>query len=106
MFKIKSNPTFPATLTLVGQGVEQKLNLVYRHRTKEERQALLDSLMEEGAAFEQRISAAVLDVVESWDADAELDSNGLELLDQYQPGAVLAIWRGYFEAMMVSRKGN
>ena len=24
MFKIKSNPTFPATLTLVGQGVEQQ----------------------------------------------------------------------------------
>ena len=106
MFKIKTNPTFPATLTIVGQGVEQKLNLVYRHRTKDEREALLESLREDGAPFDQRLRAAVLDVVETWDADAELDSNGLDLLDQYQPGAVLAIWRGYFDAITVSRKGN
>lgn len=106
MFKIKTNPTFPATLTIVGQGLQQKLELVYRHRTKDERDALLARLRDNSTDFSKTLRAVVLDVLESWDADADVSEEGLELLDQYQPGAVIAIWQGYFEALTVSRKGN
>ena len=106
MFKVKTNPTFPATLTIVGQGVEQQLKLVYRHRGKDERDWLIDKVRASDKPFEENLRELVLDIVESWDADVELSAEGLETLDSYQPGAVLAIWQGYFQAMAVSRKGN
>jgi hypothetical protein len=102
MFTVKTNPTFPATLTIIGQGIEQKLNVVFRHRTKDERAALAASLTDRT----KTLGDCVLDILESWDADVDLNIDGLELLESYQPGAAFAIWEGYFQALMVARKGN
>lgn len=106
MFKVKTNPTFAATLTIVGQSIEQKLNVIFRHRGKAQRDELLDKVRSDDQPFDQNLREVVLDIVESWDADVELDAEGLATLDSYQPGAVLAIWQGYFQAIMVARKGN
>jgi len=102
MFKIKSDPTFPATLTIVGQGREQKLELVFRHRTRTEYADLLKAVGETSKTLE----AAVLDVVDSWTADAPLSEETLKLLEEHQPGACWAILTGYQNALAVARKGN
>lgn len=102
MFRIKSEPTFSATLTIVGQGREQKLELVFRHRTRTEYADILDAV----AKGEKSIEDAVLDVVESWVADAELNRESLKLLEEHQHGACWAILTGYQNALAVARKGN
>lgn len=102
MFKIKSEPTFAATLTIVGQGREQKLPLVFRHRTRTQYADLLKGVAESTKTLE----AAVLDVVDSWEADGELSEDTLKLLDEHQPGACWAILTGYQQALAVARKGN
>ncbi|WP_396615446.1 phage tail assembly chaperone [Lysobacter soli] len=102
MFKIKSEPTFPATITIIGQGREQKLALVFRHRIRTEYADLLQAV----AKGEKTVEDAVLEVVESWEADAELSRDTLVLLDEQQPGACWAILMGYQSALGVARKGN
>lgn len=102
MFTIKANPTFPTTLTIVGQGREQKLALVYRHKTLDEHKALLDDWRE----GRRDAADVVLELVESWSADMELSKESLQLLHQEQPGADVAIIIGFAEAFQVSRKGN
>lgn len=102
MFQVIPNPTFAATLTIVGQGREQKLNLVYRHTTIDEYSAKLQSL----GKGELSLADVVLDIVESWEADMELSKEGIDLLQQHQPGCAAAILSGYGDASMVARKGN
>lgn len=101
-FQIKANPTFPASLTIVGQGREQKLNVVFRHKTRTEYADLLKSL----ADGELDAAGLVLALLESWDADAPLDQSGLDLLQEHQPGADFAIISAYGEALAVARKKN
>jgi hypothetical protein len=102
MFTIKANPTFPATLTIVGQGREQKLSLVYRHKSRDEHRDLLEAWRE----GKKDVTDVVLELVESWDADMELSNESVQMLHQEQPGADVAIIAGYSEAFGVSRKGN
>lgn len=102
MFTVKAPETFKATLTIVGHGREQKLNLTYRHHTAEEYQALFQAV----GAGEKSMVQAVLDIVTAWDADTELDTAGVELAGQQQIGLLWAILQGYQDAIAVARKGN
>lgn len=102
MFKVKAPETFDATLTIVGQGREQKLKLKYRHLLKDAYKALMDKL----AAGETTAAQVVLDMVVEWDADADLDTDGVELALQHQIGLDTAIIHGYAQAIQVARKGN
>jgi hypothetical protein len=102
MFKIKADPTFNAALTIIGQGREQKLTLTFRHRSRAEYLAMLDKL----STGEIEPADALLDIVEKWDADADLPRENILLLQENQPGADLAILQGYGEALAVARKGN
>lgn len=101
-FQIKANPTFEASLTIVGQGREQKLSVTYRHKTSKEYAALLDRL----GNSEIDIAEAVLELVDKWDADAPLSRQSLEMLQDEQPGADFAILNAYGEALTVARKKN
>jgi len=101
-YQVKANPTFPASLTLVGQGRKQKLNLVFRHKTQDERDKLFDQLQ----ASEKDVTDLLLELTESWDADVGLDRAGIEVLKQHQPGADLAILNGYGRAMQVELEKN
>lgn len=102
MFHIDPNPTFKASLRLHGQGRTQTLNVVYRHKDRDEFTALLESLSKGD------VSAAdvVLALVESWDADAPLEPASVERLGKVQPGADMAIIDGYSEALTVARAKN
>lgn len=102
MFKIKAPEKIPATLTIVGQGREQKLKLTYRHKTREQFAEFVDSV----AKGEKTACEAVLEIVESWEADAPLDADSIAVLQSHQPGADWAIVNGYSEALAVARKGN
>ena len=80
----------------------QKLSLVFRHRTRTEYGDLLQAV----AKSEKAVEDAVLEVVESWEADAELSRDTLVLLEEQQMGACWAILMGYQTALAVARKGN
>lgn len=101
-FKIQANPTFEATITLVGQGREQRLKLVFRHMTRTQYRDLLNEVGKE----EKSVESAILELIDSWDADAELSIESLRLMDDHQPGAAWSILAGYGEALGVARKGN
>lgn len=102
MFTIKANPMFDASLTIVGQGREQKLNVTFRHKSRADHIAMLEQL----STGELKPTQAILDIVEKWDADADLSAESVELLQQEQPGAEWAILTAYGEALAVARKGN
>jgi len=102
MFKVKAPEKFDATLTIIGQGREQKLKLTYRHMLKDEYKALVDKL----SAGELTPAHVILEMVSSWEADVTLDTEGVELALQHQIGLDTAIIHGYAQAVQVARKGN
>lgn len=102
MFKVKAPEVFEATLTIVGQGREQKLKLKYRHLLKDAYKALVEKL----AGGEITAAQVILDMVSEWDADVDLDTEGVELALQHQIGLDTAIIHGYAQSIQVARKGN
>jgi hypothetical protein len=102
MFKIKAEATIPATLTIVGQGRSQTLKVQFKHKTLKERQALQDRLL----AGEVSVNEVLLEVVESWEAEEPLNMETLDLLQDEQPGANMAILSAYGEAHEVAREKN
>lgn len=102
MFTILPNPLIPATLTIVGQGREQSLKLVYRHTPVDTYLGMMTAIGEDTLKPE----AAALQLVESWEADAELGEATMQQLQNDQPGVVWAIITGYGQALKVERKGN
>ena len=102
MFEVKAPETIPTTITISGQGREQKLALVYRSKTRDEYQAMLDKLR----AGEASMVDLLLELVDSWEASVPLNREGLLLLQQHQPLCDYAILVGYGDAHTVARKGN
>ena len=102
MFKIKADPTFEASITVVGQGREQKLSMTFRHKTRTEYADLVQSV----ADGKKAIDEVLLELIEKWDADMDLNKDSLKLLHEHQPGSDWAILIGYGEALAVTRKGN
>lgn len=105
MFKIKADPTFDASLTIVGQGREQVLNVTFRHKTHTEYSDLLLKLADP-KKNKMDTADAILQLVEKWDADADLTRENIVALREEQPGADWAIITGFGEALTVARKGN
>ncbi len=99
-FQIIANPTIPATITIVGQGREQKLNVVFRHKTSSEYEALMKQLHD----GEITIADLLLALLDAWEADQPVSKEAIELLREHQPGADLAIASAYNEALNVERK--
>lgn len=102
MFDVKPPETFKAVLTLVGQGREQKLPVVFRHK---DREGYAD-LLKKWADGKIKPVDAVLELVASWEANADLSATTLTKLDKDQPGTLWAIVTGYGQALGVARKGN
>lgn len=102
MFSVKPPEKINASLSLEGQGRKQTLKLVYRHRARKDYAAMLDKIGRNKLAAED----AVIDLVESWEADADLTPEVLRQLDEDQPGTLWAILTGYGKALTVAREGN
>jgi len=102
MFKTKGEATIPAALTILGQGQQQELKLSYKHVPRS-RYAELLAKIHEGQMTADKVA---LDLVDSWEADAELSLGALQDMDDHQPGSVWAIVQGYGTALQVALKGS
>ncbi len=102
MFKIAAEPTFDASLTIVGQGREQTLNVTFNAMPASEYRQMFKDISDGSLA----VPDALLRILKSWDADAELSKATLEKLQDHQPGSDWAILTGYGDALAVARKGN
>ena len=91
--------TLPWTLTLVGQGSSDKLNLVYHNRKTSEFQATLKT---PGLT----LGGVVPYLVESWDTDFPLTEEGVADFDDEYPGTVKAVIDGYHEARQKEAEKN
>ncbi len=101
-FNTKPSPTFPGTITITGQGVQQVLNVTFRHKTKTRYGEIFAGLADGTIQPED----AVMEVVEKWDADRELTPQGIRAIMEDLPGFDWAVLTGYGEALTVGRKGN
>ena len=102
MFHIAANPTFDASLIITGQGREQTLNCTFKHKTRSDYLAMLESIRDGSLT----VPDAILSIVEKWDADERLSAASIAKLQDQQPGIDWAIVTGYGEALAVARKGN
>lgn len=105
MFKLTPNPTFDATLTIIGQGQEQKLKVTFRHMDADAYAELL-ALLNPDAEDHITEADAILKIVEKWDADGELTNENVDAACKNFPGFGWAIIGGYGNALTVARKGN
>lgn len=103
MFKIQQEPKFEASVTIIGQGREQTLNLTFRAKPRSEYTKLLEAL---DYAKPDTAVDAVVALVEAWDADAPVSKESVAMLADHQPGAEWAIIHAYTEALAVAKKGN
>lgn len=100
MFKIKQEPTFPGSIKIVSMGREQALNVTFRAVTASEYDKLAKN------KGDPRGEEAFLALVESWDADMELNKDSVAALNEHQPGAVWQVVLHYGESLLAARKGN
>ena len=103
MFKIKANPTFPATVKIRAPGGEvQELKVVFRHKRKDE----VVAFFHEAPAKDRSDADCILEIVESWDADMDLSAKSIEELIQVFPKAPLSIFNAYMAELIDARLGN
>ena len=102
LFKTKPPETFPATMILVGQGREETLKAVCKHRARDDYFAMIERATKGEVSPEQ----VVMDLLASWEADEELSADTLRQMDNDRPGIVWAIITAYGKALGVALKGN
>ena len=103
MFKIKANPTFPATVKIRAPGGEvQELPVVFKHMRKDDVKAFFEEAAAKGRADED----CILDLVESWKADMPLSRESITELMQNYPSSAHAIFACYMQELIDARLGN
>lgn len=103
MFKIKANPTFPATVKIRVPGGEfQELKVTFRHKRKDEVKDFFATASEK----ERSDVDCLLDLIESWEADQPLSSDSLAELMQNYPSAAHSIFSAYMQELIDARLGN
>lgn len=103
MFKIKANPTFPATVKIRAPGGEvQELSVVFRHKRMDD----VKEFFKEASDTGRNDADCLLDLIESWKADQELSADSLNELMQNYPSAARSIFSTYMEELIEARLGN
>lgn len=97
MFEIENQPTFPGSITIKSLGREQKMEVTFRAKTRDEYKALID---------EKTGEEIFLELVESWNAKIPLTKEGVAKLENHQPGAVWCVIGYYGEQLRAAREGN
>lgn len=77
--------TLPTTLTIIGQGSTDKLNITYHNRKTTEVEAKL------------REGNLIPFIVESWDTDFELTEEGIAAFEDEYPGIVEIVITGFWK---------
>lgn len=101
-FNTKAAPTFQGSITIIGQGREQKLEGTMKHMSSDAYGQLFAGLANGTIKPEQ----AILDIFEQWNADRPLTPDGVREVLQDMPGFDWAVVTGYGDALTVARKGN
>lgn len=96
--KRKTAETIPLALTLVAQGEEVTINIVYHNRKGSEISAKHD----EGVTMAELVRY----LVKSWDAEFGLTDADLTDLEDAYPGTLLAVMEAYNDARTVARAKN
>ena len=103
MFKIKANPTFPATVKIRAPGGEvQELPVVFKHMRKDD----VKGFFEQAAEKNRSDVDCILDLVESWKADSDLSAASVAELLQNYPASAHAIFNCYMAELIDARLGN
>ena len=103
MFKIKANPTFPATVKIRAPGGEvQDLQVVFRHKRKDE----VLAFFKEASDKQREDVDCILDLIESWEADTPLSKDSVTDLIQNYASASAAIFQTYMTELVTARLGN
>jgi len=103
MFKIKANPTFPATVKIRAPGGEvQELPVVFKHMRKDDVKGFFETASEKNRGDVE----CILDLVESWKADMDLSPESVGELIQNYPTAAHAIFACYMQELIDARLGN
>lgn len=90
--------TIPATLTIIGQGSTDKLNVTFHNRKQSEIQGKLDSGL--------TLGGLVPFLVESWDTDFELTEEGVREFEDEYPGIVDILLAGFHRARRKEAEKN
>ena len=102
-FKIKPNPTFPATVKIRAPGGEvQDLGVVFRHKRRDD----VPLFFSDASEKERSDVDCILDIVESWDADEPLSAESIADMMQNYAGASAAIFRAWMDELLTARLGN
>lgn len=90
--------TIPTTLTIIGQGSTDKLNVTFHNRKQSEIQEKLDSGL--------TLGGLVPFLVESWDTDFELTEEGVREFEDEYPGIVDILLTGFHRARRKEAEKN
>lgn len=85
-------------LTLVGQGEEHKIHVVYHNRKGSE---LAEKFKEDVT-----IAEMVAYLVKSWDIEYAITSADLEELEDSYPGTLVAVMEGFNQARTMAKAKN
>jgi hypothetical protein len=103
MFRIKANPTFPVTVKIRAPGGEvQELKVVFRHKRRDD----VKKFFEEASEKSRSDVECLLELIESWEADAKLSADSVGELLQNYPSSAHAIFASYMEELIDARLGN
>ena len=92
--------TIAATLTIVGQGSTDKLQITFHNRRSSEVEARLKDRPGE------RMAVIIPFIVESWDLEFDLTEEGVIALEDEYPGLVAGILDGFWKARRKEVSGN
>jgi hypothetical protein len=93
-------PTIPATLTVKGQGADPiKFNVNFHNRKSSEVEAIF-------ADGDKTVADVVLFLIESWESEYPLTTEGIREMEDDRPGMANAILSAYGEARQVAKEKN
>ncbi len=103
MFKIKANPTFPATVKIsVAGGEIEELKVVFKHKRLEDAAKYFQEAQENN----MHTAELVFGLLDSWQADAPLTVDSIKDLFQEKPKSIDAFPRTYREELIGAIEGN
>lgn len=103
MFKIIPEPTFPCAIKIPRPGREADvLNVVFRHKSKDD----LDEFFKAAAKKKWPDEQALCQLIESWDADMDLNVASMKALLTMNHQASKVIYEAYLGELHGARQGN
>lgn len=112
-FTLAISPTFKAPVTIkIPGGQIAEIMFTFKHRTRDEFKAFMESLKPADAAPGEDPSEGredvelLLDIASGWDLDEPFDADSLGKLSQRYMGSAQAVVQAYFDELTGARTKN